>query len=451
MEDRVRLTADDSDYQNVMRRAGNTADQFTKRIDRASHGFTSLFKRTPDRRAELAISNLAGSLASGDLAGAVTSFAHRMSGLGIAAGVGVGVAAALFEKFHKQIEETKAAHEALLVEMGKRPVSIVTSLSGEGMEQALQTREKLVEDLRAKSEHTFGSELAETFKSFLAGPSLGAIGGKDNGKERMEVQKDINKATAEGKEIMLAHAELAQKLVAIRRQELEGDEHAAAIAKIALQTDQARAALKTKGLTGRAKDVAENALLRDEELSFHQADKKANAKEAELKMTERIVALQHKGLTGDDLKRVKAGLEIQRLDQEIAAEKSPQARRALQLERAQKVIEAHGLLGPAGPSNPFPFGTSASRDFERQFGYSGFTKRGIEDSLGFGGLARGSIERGESLTPEQALLKTGTSADDIAAFRKNVGDLPGEKAGTPELVGVMTEIKNIIERAWGES
>jgi hypothetical protein len=426
------------------------AARIENRLAQAEKRFTSLFRRSPHRRAELAVSGLASSLASGDVAGGIAQIAHRMSGLGIAAGVGVGVAAALFEKFHKQIEETKQAHEALLVEMGKRPVSIVTSLSSEGMEQALQSREKLVEDLRKKSEHTFGSELAETFKSLLVGPSLGAIGGKDNGRERMQTQEDINKAIGEGKVIMEAQAKLAETLVGIRRQELEGDERGAEIAKIALRTDQARAALKLKGLTATAFRTAEKAILEDEELSFHQADKKANVKEAELKMTERIVALQHKGLTGDDLKRVRAGLDIQRLDEQIAGEKSPQIRRGLLLERAQKVNEAHDLLGPAGHSNPFPWGTPASRDFERQFGYRGLTKQPIEDSLGFGGLARRSIERGDSLTPEEALLKTGTNADDIAAYRKNVGDLPGEKGSNPELVGVMTDIRNIIQKAWAE-
>lgn len=529
MEDRVKLTADDADYQRVMRRAGETADGFTNRINRASEGFQSLFKRTPGRRAQLALTGLASSIASGDIEGGLAQIAHRMTGLGLAAGVGIGVAAALFAKFHKQIEETEAAHEALRLEMVKHPLSNITSLSGEGMEHALQTRQKLVEDLQQKSEHTLGSELFAGLQGVNPKYAFGAV--EESEKERLQTQLDINRATVEGKQIMLAHASLMERMVGIRQQELEGDSEIAAMAKATLETDQQRAALKGKNLSRAAFEIEDRALQDNlalqrrqiEEqhrsarariaMETHLADfqnkhgdgietkrerlkgeigflkqqiqdegdpekrgrlilerkekeneeaslnKQKALKEAQLKMEERIAELQHRGpgtrystgtpLSGDDLKRVRAGLEIKNLDEQIASEKDPLAKRALQLERRQKANEAHDLLEPA-IKNPFPYGTSASRDFERQFGYSGFARRGIEDSLGFGGLARASIERGESLTPEEALLKTGTSAADIAGFRKNVGDLPGEKSGDPALLGVMTEIRNIIEEAWAK-
>lgn len=422
------------------------AAKIERRLAGAQRGFQSLFKRTPGRRAELALSNLAGSLAGGDIAGAVTSFSTRLSGLGLAAGVGIGVAVTLFEKFHKQIEETKASHEALLVEMQRHPLSKIASLSSEGMGQAIETREKLLEDLRQKSEHTFGSELAETFKELLVGPSLGAIGGKDNGKERTQIAKDIDRAAAEKKQIAidrgrkeLVHANVLSAITDPKRRER---------AEMAMKFDEREAALRLNPDKGTAARVAALNVEWDEYLKKSKLSEKS--KEAQLKMEEQLVALQHKGLGGEELKRVRAGLEIKRLDEEIVAETSPEARRQLRLERSQKLNEAHGLLAAPGPSNPFPFGTASSRGFESQFGFGGFARRGIEDSLGFEGLARGSLDRGDSLTPEEALLKTGTSAVDIAGFRKNVGDLPGGKAGDTEVVAILTEVKNIIERAWAQ-
>jgi hypothetical protein len=333
--------------------------------------------------------------------------------------------------------------------MVKRPLSTVTSLSSEGMEQALGTREKLTEDLNKKSEHTFGSEL---FAGLQTSPNdFLDRGAPASEKERIQVQKDINKSIAEGKAIMEAQVALSVTMFGIRRQELEGYEREAAIQKVMLQANQQQAALKAKGgMTAKAFREADEAISEDAELSIRQIKKKVNLKESSLKMEERIAALQHKGLAGDSLKIVRAGLEIKSLDDQIANETSPSAKRALQLQRLQKVNEAHGHLAPS-PSNPFPFGTIASRGWESQFAYGGFAKRGIEDSLAFGGFADQSIKNGDSLTPEQALLNTGTSASDIAGYRKNVGALPGEQGSeSPDVVAAIQDLSSRIEKYWGQ-
>lgn len=447
MEDRVKLTADDSDYTNVMRRAGNTADQFTNRIDRASRGFTQLFRRSPDRRAELALSNLGASLVSGDLAGAVSSFAHRMSGLGLVAGVAVGAAAAVFEKFHKQIEETRQAQEALQAEMIKRPLSIVSQLSDEGMAQALEGRQKARQDLTQKSQKTFGSEIAETFMSMIAGPGMG--GSQKEGKERLDEQKDINKVSGEEQTIMADRAKLAEKLLAIKKQELSGDERGAELAKIALQTEQARAAIKLKGLPHDVEARFEKNILQNEELSIKEADQKANNKEINLQFQERMAQVQRDGLAGDDLKKARLAFEINDIKERVATEPNSMTRRELKVQRMEKENELR-LLTPRQPArNQFPFGTAASRSFESEFGEGGFTRRNIEDSLGFGGLARRSMERGESLTPEEALLKSGSAtADKIAGFRKNVGDLPSGPGQSPDVVAAIQKLTTLIESVW---
>lgn len=448
MEDRVKLTADDADYQAVMRRAANTSDQFQRKLNGASNSFTNLFKRSPNMRAERALSGFFERAASGDIAGALTQISGRMTGLGIVAGVAIGAGVEIFQKFKQQIDATREAHAALQLEMNKRPLSTVLSLSGEGMEQALQTREKLAEDLRKKSESSFGSQL---FAGLQATPNT--LLGRDvesGEKERVQAQLDLNKETVEGKRIMEAQADLANTMLGIRRQELEGDERSAQIALIVLKAEQERAALKSKGLTAKAFRSQDETISENAELSIRQINKRAALTESRLKMEEKIARLQHQGLAGADLKRVRAGLEIQSLDEQIKNETSPERKRELQLQRSQKVTEAHGLLAAAGPSNPFPFGTTASRGFESQFGASGFARRGIEDSLGFGGLARRSIESGQSLTPEEALLKTGTSPADIAGFKKNVGDLPGGASQDAQVLQALTDIKNIIETAWAK-
>jgi hypothetical protein len=444
MEDRVRLTADDSDYQAVMRRAGSTADQFTSRIQKAHTGFTGMFKRSPDMRAERAMSGFVERIVQGDVAGGIAQISSRMTGLGLVAGVAIIAGVEVFKKFKEQIDATREAHSALQMEMLKRPLSTVTSLSSEGMEQALQTREKLATDLRTKSEHTFGSEIFEAGQSLLNMPGANFAAGA--GKERIQEQKTLNEETMESKKIMAAQAALAMTLLGIRRQELTGDERQAEIAKIILLAEQQRAALKGKGLTAKAFNAADEAISENAELSITQLNKKAALTEGRLKMEEKIAKLQHEGLTGADLKKTRTALELQSLDQQIAGEASPEKKRELQLQRLQKSNELRGLSPRSASANPFPSGSIAGRGFESEYGYQGFTKRHVEDSLGFGGLARRSMENGESLTPEEALLKTkSASAEEIAGYKKNVGNLPG--AESSEAVGLLTEIKNIIDEA----
>jgi hypothetical protein len=447
MEDRVRLTADASDYERVMRRAGNTADQFTNRISAAHKGFTGMFKRTPDMRAERAMSGFVERIAQGDIAGGIAQISSRMTGLGLVAGVAVIAGVEVFKKFKEQIDATREAHAALEMEMIKRPLSNVANLSASGMQQALQTTEKLTAELSKKSEGSqLGSTIWEGLKSAVASPFVG-IDASKIGKERLDDQKELNEAHVRAKKIMEDEAKLAAEMVSYKRLELMGDEAGARIGKINLDRVQASAALHDRNLPAAINRIHEDAITDTAEAEIAHVKLVVKLKEGQLAMEEKIAALQHKGLMGEDLKKVKAGLEIQLLDQEIAGTTSPLAKRTLQLQRLQKVNEAHGLYTPTAPSNPFPFGTAAGRDFDRE---AGFGKRNIEESLGFGGLARGSMERGESLTPEEALLKTkSASTEEIAGYKKG-GALPGGPQQAEQIRSELVAIKNIIDQAWAK-
>ena len=77
-----------------------------------------LFKRSPTQRAERAFTELATQLTSGNVAQAVAGFAARLTGIGgLFAGVAIGAAVGLFQKFRGEIEATDKAAKALGVEL----------------------------------------------------------------------------------------------------------------------------------------------------------------------------------------------------------------------------------------------------------------------------------------------------------------------------------------------
>lgn len=449
MEDRVKITADDSDYQNVMRRAGDTADKFKGRIDRASHGFESLFKKTPHRRTELAISGLVSSLASGDLAGAVTGFTARMTGLGLGIGVAVGAGLEIFEKFHESIKATTADTEALEKEL-KKPVSLIAGLSPQGIDEQA-SKVKAVYDKMIADHSTFINKLAREPKSLLA--LLGPIGmafSLDRGKgeigQTREEQDALNRLHTLQKEAGKSVLERAQGL-----RTNAGDSQQSALTELYFKSREAEAAINMEG--GKGRDDKIKALKIDEERLTDEIVHRNEVRQRENDFTERQLKfeerLQRAGVSISDEKKKQLKL-VNELDQINAALADPATtadeKVGLRLNKHQTENELRATAPRS--RNPFPFGTTASRAFESQFGFSGFTRRGIEDSLGFGGLARGSIERGESLTPEEALLKTGTSANDIAAFKKNVGDLPGTDSKSQDVVGAVQHLETELLKAW---
>lgn len=391
---------DNAPFVNAMNEAEKIAQKGASNVQ---NKFLSIFKRSPNMRAERAFSGLAQSLASGDIAGGIESITARMTGLGVVAGVAIGAGVAIFMKFKEQIDAAKEAHAQLEQEMLKRPISVVTKLSSEGMEQALQKREQLADEVRKKTEASAtasqGMQIAQNVANLLGMPFGSHLDFADKGqKERIQAQKDVNKSEVEAKEIMLAQAEVLEQIGRQKRIELSGDERNANIAKIMLETEQARAALQAKGVTNKAFNEADEALSANAELMITAEKRRADIKEQSLAIEEKMAKLIRGGLSTDEQKKVRAGLELKMLDSQIGSEESPIKKRALQLQRQQKENEIRGMSKPAA-SNPFAFGTAANRNFESdQGGFGTIAQRSKEtaDASQFGSLGNASMLRGES-------------------------------------------------------
>lgn len=311
--------------------------------------FGQIFKRSPNMRAERAISGALQSFAAGDVAGGIQDITSRMTGLGLVAGIAIGAGVAIFEKFREQIVQTRQAHEALQDELTKRPISSITSLSSEGMEHSLQGRSKLIEDLQAKQSKSFGSELLAGLSA--TGDTLFKGGLSSGEKERVGAQHDLNQANAEQKTIMMAQADLAAKIVSIKKQEIDGDEHGAKMAKIMLETQQQQAALKTKGLSAAAFRTADAAVRASAVMDLKDEDKRFKLKNSALAIEEKMASLIHKGLKPEDQKKVRAGLELNSLDEQIKTETNPERLRALKLQRmnTSNELQSYNKQEAAGP------------------------------------------------------------------------------------------------------
>lgn len=362
MEASVTLNLDASPFRQEL---SNTEQVVTRGASNMQNKFASIFKRSPNMRAERAISGSLQAFASGDIAGGIESITNRMTGLGLVAGVAIGAGVAIFMKFRDQIVATREAHAALEMEMTKHPLSVVSKLSTEGLSQALETRQKLLETAAEKSKHTFGSELGEAFTSTLA------FGGRNEGKERVDQQKLENQASVENKEIMMKRAELAEKLAAIERMRETSGEHIANLAKINLKLEEEQAALKGKGLSAAAFRKEDAALVDTAQRAIGHEDKRAASKERSLAIEEKIANLVKKGLKPEDEKKVRAGLELGSINEALKGETDVDARRSLMLQKTQKENELRGMAGP-DQSNPFTQGSLSARDWERNKDSAGF-------------------------------------------------------------------------------
>lgn len=150
--------------QRDLRSATRLAQQAARETGQATQrgfegGLTSLFKRSPERRAERAFAGLGTALATGDVAQGLAAFTEKLSGLGLAAGIGVGVAIGIFEKFRHDIKETDAATETLRQHLNV-PLKFQLGLGLEGLSSEIQQYSKEIDELEKKRE-SFGSKLVE--------------------------------------------------------------------------------------------------------------------------------------------------------------------------------------------------------------------------------------------------------------------------------------------------
>jgi hypothetical protein len=466
-----------------MAQAGQAADKFHARVNKAGGGITNLFKRTPELKAQRALTHFADSLASGDISGAISGLAGHMGVLGIAAGVGIGVAVEVFGKLHEAITRVTTAQSAL-DEVLLSPAKLVGAASGvAGLVSHLQAAHKATVELQAASSSKWGM-IAMAYKNAM--PKMFGGGGgnfNDTGAEELAgVKSGSDEQRATGQQLVkqenldrleaAAHArresrlldspddkKLAVQMAAIEKIHALEEGFSKKKAEILLQehTLQTGVGRKRIEIAKQESDIqlrgikaVEAAGLRSAALKDRDDAKGARLDDAHLEMSERIAALQRKGLAGDDLKRVTAAEKIKDLDAQIADEPSDFKKRQLQVQRSNLITEAHGIPDAEASKNPFAFGTAANRGFDSQFGAGGFDKRNIEDSLGFGGLARGSMDRGESLTPEAALLNSGTTPKQIADYQTNVGPLGGKGAQDAGVKAAVEEQTKFLQSVWGE-
>jgi hypothetical protein len=488
MSDKAVIGADPSGFINGMAQAGQAADKFHDRVNKAGGGITGLFKRTPEFKAQRAFTHFADSLASGDVQGAISNLTGHMSGFGLAAGVGIGVAIEVFSKLHDAITRVNTAQSSLN-EVLLSPAKLVGAAGGvAGLTSHLQAAHKATEELQSASSSKWGM-IAMAYKNALP-KMFGGGGGNFNdtgASELAGVQSGFAEQRTTGSQLVkqenmdrleaAAHArresrlldspddkKLAIQMATIEKIHSLEEGFSKKKAEILLQehTLQTGVGRKRIGIAEQEFDIQLGGIKAVEAAGLKQINttaalkdrddaKSARLDDAHLAMATRIAALQHKGLAGNDLKRVQAAEGIKDLDEQIKNEPSDFKKGQLQLQRSNLINEAHALpADAAGPSNPFPFGTAANRGFDSEFGYQGFTKRHVEDSLGFGGLARGSIDRGESQTPEDALLKAGISQEEISNYKTNVGPLGGAADKDSAVAAAVREQTNFLKTVWAE-
>lgn len=398
----TKLTATDVEFNRVLDRAEQRATTFSGKLEqkfsRAESALTKAFKRDPGQRAENALSSLIGDISTGNVATGITGLLSKINGIGLVAGVAVGAGIEIFNHFKEKIEDTRKAHEALREEMVHRPVSVVGKLSEEGMSAALGARQKLLEDAAEKSQKSsFGSEILEGIK---AGYRNVPIAKEDL--TRVEQQKQENQAAEETKQIMLDRSRLAMSMVAIQQAQINGQEKEAKIAQIVLEAEQKRAALQASGVTHEAYVVGEEAISRNAEMQIESEKKRADVKEQSMKIEEKMASLISKGLGPEDQKKVRTGLELQQLQQQLGGETSDVGKRNLRLQISQKQNELRGMTSDpnaTGPKNPFAWGTIGASEWENKnapgFGSIAARAKETEDPTAFGTLAYSAAQRGE--------------------------------------------------------
>lgn len=362
--------------------AMNEAEKIVSRgASNIQNKFASIFKRSPNMRAERAISGSLQAFASGDIASGIEAITGRMTGLGLVAGVAIGAGVAIFVKFHQEIMESNAAAKSLA-----STLAFAGNLRGpEALAQRFTEVSKGVDTLIEKSE-----KLGPTVSRFFNQPgSLFATPSQKPG----ETQSLINSGLKEEGNLLVKNAAMTERQFELKKSAVTAGETQAKIAKAyqdmtikqgaideRLGKFKADAVEKAKTLSDaqRAiifKDTIPNAekaaaseketVRREGAFELAQDKKKLDIQNQGLAIEERMQTLIRKGLKPEDQPKVRTGLELKSLDKQIAGETNPDTLRRLKIARSQKQDELHSFASPEGSGNPFQQGTISARDFER--------------------------------------------------------------------------------------
>lgn len=198
-------------------------------------GVAGLFRRTPERRAERAISGLGSALATGDLGAGVLALTGKITAFGLAAGVGVGLAVETTRKFHDQIVETGNAVEALRGQLS-RSVSIQGGLGEGGISKEIENLDAALGELEKKASSQ-GTKFADLLIKLKIATPLKDI---DDPKKRAQLIQEAEERSAT---LASKRADKELQIANLKLQAAQGQEKEAALAKIQLDYEEKRAAL----------------------------------------------------------------------------------------------------------------------------------------------------------------------------------------------------------------
>lgn len=394
------LAFNDVQFTQGIERAEKRAQTFAGRVETS---FQGLFRKTPGRRAERALSGLLGDISTGSLSQGITSFASRLTGLGLVAGVGVGVAVEIFDKLHDHIKTVDADTEALRQEMAK-PFNIIAGLSPEAIEQQaglLKAKyDKIVEDHKG-----FAQTFTNVFRdAWDATADFGTSGNRDTRQEQDALDK-LHKIQSErgAKELEMARARAATG----------GDEMKSALTEQYFKRQAAESAIQLEG-GGKGDADRLKALELNEKRITDEIVHRSEVREQEFATAEKLLKLERSGISEPEKKKMGAALGLESINQQLKSpDLSTGERRALTLEKLRKQNEIRSM---GAGQNPFAWGTSANREWEDQ------------NAPGFGSISKRTAE-----TNDPSVYGS------LAASRASVGMMPQAKQEPADVVKAIQE------------
>jgi hypothetical protein len=199
--------------------------------ERRSRGFEStiagLFRRSPTARAERAFTALAAGLSTGSVAAGVQTFAASLSGLGLAAGVGIGAAIAIFGKFREQVAATDQATRKL----GNQLALLGGTRGPEQLESQFNSVLATTEDLIQKSS-TVGNRLSN-FLDKTINPLLGTSTRGRGGDQSNLITAGLQAAGR----LLSQRADAEEGILNIQRESLSVSSSQAKLSELELQNE----------------------------------------------------------------------------------------------------------------------------------------------------------------------------------------------------------------------
>ncbi len=180
-EDRVTISADASQYFDVLGRAGAAGDRFSRTGDRLGEGFVR-----GERVVRTATANITAGLLSSSNAATTTLIAlqglERVFRIGVLPTVAIAGAVAVFEVLHRQIQRTEKASSDLGKELGKS-FGLQIQKGSEGISADIDALIEKMAALRKETKSTT-SAILDFFKRGTPGGPRGSFGDPGSGAPR---------------------------------------------------------------------------------------------------------------------------------------------------------------------------------------------------------------------------------------------------------------------------